>query len=76
MADFPLLDRGQPILEKDQCSTITTDTLLAIAAIRMGEDPEPWEARAKRARDIGAKAYVPSEFAGIEATAEEKSAYA
>jgi predicted RNA methylase len=76
MADFPLLDRGQPTFEKDQRSTITKDTLLATVARRMGEGAEPWAARVERAHDLGARAYVPSEFAGIEATAEEMSAYA
>jgi predicted RNA methylase len=76
MADFPLLDRGQPRLEKEQRSTVTKDTLLATVARRMGKDPEPWAARAERAYKLGARAYVPSEFAGVETPAEERSAYA
>jgi hypothetical protein len=76
MADFPLLDRGQAPLEKEERSTITNDTLLAAAARRMREDSEPWASRAKRAYDLGARPYVPSEFAGIEETGEERRAYA
>ena len=77
MADFPLLDRGQPALEKEDRSTVTKDTFLATAARRMRGDPEPWASRAKHAYDLGARAYVPSEFAGVEEGGdEERRAYA
>ena len=75
MADFPLLDRGQPMLEREARSTITVDTLLAATAKRMRENGEPWASRARHARDLGARAYVPSEFTATEATAEDSRAY-
>lgn len=75
MVDFPLLDRGQPVLDQDERSTITRDTVLAAAARRMREDPEPWAERVKRGHALGARAYVPSEFAGIEEELEEMGAY-
>jgi hypothetical protein len=65
-ADFPLLDRGQPPLETEQRSTITRDMLLATAAKHMAEDPGPWVSRVRQARNLGARAYVPFEFASIE----------
>jgi hypothetical protein len=76
MADFPLLDRGQPPLEMEQRSTITRDMLLATAAKRMAEDTEPWVSRVRRARSLGARAYVPFEFTAIEEAEDERRANA
>lgn len=64
LADFPILDRGQPALPNEFKSTITRDTALAMAAKRMGSRLNSWEKRAKEARAMGAQAYVPSEIAG------------
>jgi hypothetical protein len=63
LSDFPILDRGQPPLPGEFKSTITRDTVLAMAAKRMGSRLNLWEKRAKEARVIGAQAYVPSEIA-------------
>lgn len=64
LADFPILDRGQPTLPNESKSTITRDTALAMAAKRMGLRLNSWDKRAREAREIGAQAYVPSEIAG------------
>jgi Alw26I/Eco31I/Esp3I family type II restriction m6 adenine DNA methyltransferase len=64
LADFPILDRGQPALPTESKSTITRDTALALAAKRMGSRLNSWDKRAREAREIGAQAYVPSEIAG------------
>jgi len=76
IADFPLLDRGQPRLDDETSSTVTRDLLMATAAKRMREDPEPWTLRAERALDLGARAYVPSEFASVAKTMKKRSYYA
>lgn len=64
LADFPILDRGQPALPNELKSTITRDTVLAVTAKRIGSRLNSWDKRAKQAREIGALAYVPSEIAG------------
>ena len=64
LADFPILDRGQPALPAELKSTITRDTALAVASKRMGSRVNSWEKRAREARSLGAQAYVPSEIAG------------
>ena len=64
LADFPILDRGQPALPGEFKSTITRDTALAVAAKRMGSRLNSWEKRAHEAQARGAQAYVPSEIAG------------
>jgi hypothetical protein len=64
LADFPILDRGQPALPTEFKSTITRDTVLAMAAKRMGSRLNSWDKRARQGREIGAHAYVPSEIAG------------
>jgi len=63
LSDFPILDRGQPALPNEIKSTVTRDTLLAVAAKRMGKDFNLWQARVKQACDLGAVAYIPYEFA-------------
>lgn len=62
--DFPILDRGQPALPGETKSTVTRDTVLAVASKRMGLQLSSWEIRANEARQLGAQAYVPSEIAG------------
>lgn len=64
LADFPILDRGQPALPSELKSTITRDTVLAVSAKRIGSRLNFWDKRARQAREIGAQAYVPSEIAG------------
>lgn len=73
LADFPLLDRGQPPLPGEARSTITRDLLLARAAALWGEPAPAEAARVEPARALGAVAYVPSELgAGWEAEDEEE----
>ncbi len=64
LRDFPILDRGQPSLPNEAVSTITIDTVLAAVAGRVTSRSNPWHQRAQQARDLGARAYVPSEIAG------------
>lgn len=59
LADFPLLDRGQPPLPGETGSRVTTDLLLGTAG-----DARAWE-RYLAATSIGALAYVPEEFATV-----------
>jgi hypothetical protein len=66
MRDFPLVDRQQPALPSEERSTITTDLMLSASAKRMRKSAAPWLARVEEAIDLGAKAYVPSEFSHIE----------
>lgn len=62
LADFPLLDRGQPALPGETRSSVTTDTLLAAYAAATGMQG-PWQGRADAAYAVGAQAYTPSEYA-------------
>jgi hypothetical protein len=66
--DFPILDRGQPPLSGELKSTITCDTMLAVAAKKMNVTPEHWVARVKKSSELGAHPYIPSEVADDEAT--------
>lgn len=61
--DFPILDRGQPALSGEAKSTVTRDVVLTAAGKRMGAVASFWERRASLARDLGARAFVPSEIA-------------
>ena len=67
--DFPLLDRGQPALAGEAASTVTRDTLLLMWHRTQGEgsmkDDRALAGRVERARELGAMAYVSSEFAGV-----------
>lgn len=74
MADFPLLDRGQPPLPGEQRSTITKDVALTALAKRTGANIEPFATRAEHAIRLGARAYVPSEFLGVGEMAGERTA--
>lgn len=65
LADFPIIDRGQPPLPGEAKSTITRDTVLAAAAKRMGEATWNWNERVTAAKSIGARPYVPSEIATV-----------
>jgi hypothetical protein len=57
LADFPLLDRGQPPLPGEAKSTVTADLLAGLAG-----DPVAGQ-RYQEAVRMGAVAYVPEEFA-------------
>jgi len=63
LQDFPILDRGQPVLPGEAKSTITRDSVLAAMAKRTAGRSSVWSRRATEARVLGATAYVPSELA-------------
>jgi SAM-dependent methyltransferase len=59
--DFVLLDRGQPVLDDEERSTITRDHVLAQAS--SGSAAMQWADRVSRAQRLGAVAYVPADYA-------------
>ncbi|MFE1027198.1 Eco57I restriction-modification methylase domain-containing protein [Streptomyces sp. NPDC058818] len=61
LEDFPLLDRGQPVLDAEERSTITRDLVLAQA--HSGVAAKPWADRVAQAQRLGAVAYVPADYA-------------
>ena len=61
LADFPLLDRGQPPLPGEQRSTVTGDLLAGVCGDARARE------RYQAAASAGALAYVPHEFARVEA---------
>ena len=61
LKDFPLLDRFQPPLRGEECSTVTRDLALSWAARLTGTPDRGWTERAGCARSIGAVAYNPSQ---------------
>jgi hypothetical protein len=61
LADFPLLDRGQPALPGEEKSTITRDLLLLFAGRRFRRNVLRLTNRVNDATRLGAIAYVPSE---------------
>ncbi|AKU49359.1 class I SAM-dependent methyltransferase [Xanthomonas arboricola] len=61
-SDFPLLDRGQPALEREGRSTITWDSVLA----GLSGGKEPWQRRVVAAQAVGAIAFVPAQHSGLE----------
>ena len=61
MADFPLLDRGQPALPGEPISTITKDSVIASLAIKKGL-AHPSLSRAEDAARRGAVPYVGAEY--------------
>lgn len=63
LKDFPLLDRGQPSLPGEERSTVTADLLLSTWARRKRRQSEIAE-RVSAAMQLGAIAYLSSEFAG------------
>lgn len=70
LRDFPLLDRGQPAIGREERSTITRDFLLVEAAERLKGHPGAYGRRLQAALAIGAVPYVPSEFSLTEVTPE------
>jgi len=64
LEDFPLLDRGEPSLPGEECSTITKDFLLLEAAVALQSQSDPrvsvWRERVAAARLVGAAPYRPS----------------
>ena len=64
LADFPLLDRGQPSPDGGS-STITRDFLLANYAHHLGATDSRIGARVEAARSAGAVPYVPGELAAV-----------
>ena len=64
LRDFPLLDRGQPALPGDATSSITTDFLLSMWS-RTKNKADSSAKRFHAGRELGAIAYMSSEFANI-----------
>lgn len=62
LRDFPLLDRGQPPLEREERSTVTRDFILAQASRRFRVQSGRYLERVTAARAAGAVPYIPSEF--------------
>ena len=63
LRDFPLLDRGQPCVAGDHRSSVTADLLLSTWA-RLKRKKDETAARVTEAMELGAIAYLSSEFAG------------
>ena len=63
LKNFPLLDRGQPSLPGEERSTVTPDLLLTTWARRKRGQSEIAE-RVSAAMQLGAIAFLSSEFAG------------
>lgn len=61
LADFPLIDRGQPALKGEERSTVTVDCILSTYAKHLGV-PHSNETRVELARQIGAIPYIPAEY--------------
>jgi hypothetical protein len=62
LGDFPLIDRGQPPLTRERKSTITSDYVLAAMASIQGRTGV-WQERIEEARSLGARPYIPAEYA-------------
>ena len=62
LEDFPLLDRGQPPLSGEARSTVTNDLLLSTWAMRKREKEKKEPQRVSEAIELGAIAYLSSEF--------------
>jgi hypothetical protein len=67
MRDFPLLDRAQPTMAKEDRSSITKDLVLLRTAERLNGVPQAkvdcWQERVQCARSLGAIPFVPSHLA-------------
>lgn len=63
--DFRLLDRGQPALPGEQRSTVTRDLVLTALERRIGHAAGGSFGRLHCARQVGAVAFVPADYAGI-----------
>lgn len=66
MADFRLIDRGQPRLPGEDRSTITRDLVLSMCADLHQQGESAWHDRVERARAAGAVPYVPADYASVE----------
>ncbi len=61
LADFPLIDRGQPALPEEARSTVTADLILNELA-KLHSVKSTREGRLQNARRSGAKPYIPAEY--------------
>lgn len=61
--DFPLIDRGQPVLGGEESSTVTRDLVLSSLSELGGNHETNWRHRADRALMAGAHAYIPAQLA-------------
>jgi hypothetical protein len=64
-SDFKLLDRGQPPLPGETRSTITRDLVLTTLSAHIGVDAGQAGERLDHARQLGAIAYVPADYADV-----------
>jgi hypothetical protein len=61
MADFPLLDRGEPALQGESKSTVTRDLFFATFLLAHHDsEARLWSDRVRAATEAGAQAYRPS----------------
>lgn len=65
MEDFPLLDRSQQALISEKRSTVTKDLLLSKAAKYFSKENNNYSIRYKQEKELGAKAYIPSEMSKL-----------
>ena len=65
LADFPLLDRGQPPIAGEATSTITRDLVLMRTSHLLGACDERYSSRVGEGRRVGAVPYVPAQYAGV-----------
>lgn len=61
--DFPLLDRGQPILHGDPASTVTRDCVLSELGKLYDKSSSVADDRVERALEMGALPFIPAEYA-------------
>lgn len=62
LADFPLLDRGQPVIGEEKFSTVSKDLVLSKLAELWGKE-HPSQHRATNAIKLGAVPYIGAEYA-------------
>ncbi len=65
MADFPILDRHQPVLNGENKSTISRDAVLAAFEAIEKQKTRKYRKRYKDEKDKGAYAFIPSEMASL-----------
>lgn len=63
LRDFPLLDRGQPTLNGECNSTVTSDLAMTALACVLGKTATDESLRVQNAKRLGAVPYVPAEYA-------------
>jgi hypothetical protein len=74
LKDFPLLDRGQPAIHKEERSTVTRDQVLALSGVLLGPPQTRSQSRAALAGAAGATAYVPADYRELSESSDDQSA--